>query len=632
MCGILGWYAPGGPLPDERVFNRALTTMRHRGPDDSGLYWSGPAVFGHVRLSVIDPSHGRQPWTDAETGVTLVYNGELYNARDEKRFLTAKGHCFRGDCDTEVLLRLYLEYGPDMLGRLSGMFAFAIHDPRDLTLFCARDHMGIKPFYFQTRGGVFTFASEVKALVALGGDFEPDPRALADYISLQYVMGEKTFFKGVSRLLPGQAMLISPGGGVRLWRYFDLEPEPTFTGGFEEAAVRLRELLDQSITSQLRSDVPLGAHLSGGVDTGSICALAAARLSPTPMHTFTAAFTEGGVFDDTAAARLSAAKAGTIHHEMFPSAADFAALYPGLVWHLDEPMAAQGVFPQYIVSRLAREHVTVVLGGQGADEIFGGYTRYYILLLEQAIRYGALGVQEKIGISIEELARSLGQLRNYGPLLKQFRAGPPFEEPEAAYWRMIDRAGPFRTALTPEFIVSLEGYDPYDTYRQYLGYHPQAPLLSRVLLFETNCWLPALLHVEDRMSMAVSLESRVPLLDPEIVRFAFSLPPAIAMKNGRTKAVMRTAFARDLPSEIADRQDKLGFPVPTGRWFAGELKDWLASILNSPEALGRGIFKPEAVASALQQGDGDFGRALWGMLNLELWHGNLKPCQGATDS
>lgn len=600
-------------------------TMRHRGPDDSSIYHGGPATFGHVRLAIIDPAHGRQPWTDPETGVTLVYNGEIYNAFQQKRQLMARGHRFQGDCDTEALLRLYLEYGPDMLERLNGMFAFAIHDPRDQTLFCARDHMGIKPFYYQNRDGVFTFASEVKALVALGGRFEPEPCALADYISLQYVMGEKTFFKGVSRLLPGQAMLLSPHGGVRRWNYFSLDPVPSFTGSFEEAAKTLRTLLDDSVARQLRSDVPLGAHLSGGLDTGAICSLAAARLSPAPMHTFTAAFAEGGVFDDTAAARLSATKAGTIHHETYPTADDFAAVYPELVWHLDEPMAAQGVFPQYAVSRLAKEHVTVVLGGQGADEIFGGYTRYYILLLEQAVRAGVLENGSGTGISLEQLGRSLPQLRNYGPLLKVFRSGPPFEEPESAYWRMIDRAGPFRDALTPEFVASLNGYDPYDTYREYLCRHPKAPLLSRVLFFEASCWLPALLHVEDRMSMAVSLESRVPILDPEIVRFAFSLPAVVAMKDGRTKSVMRSAFERELPCEISARTDKLGFPVPTGRWFAGELKEWLTSIIASSQAMDRGIFRPEVISEAVNRGEGDFGRALWGMLNLELWHGNLLP-------
>ena len=632
MCGILGWYAPGGPLPEERRFAAALATLRHRGPDDSGIHRHGPTVLGHARLAILDPAHGRQPFIDAETGVALVYNGELYNARDEQRGLLARGHRFQGDCDTEVLLRLYLEHGPDMLARLNGMYAFAVYDPRDQSLFCARDHMGIKPFYFQDRrdgGQAFVFASEIKALVALGGDFAPDPRALADYISLQYVLGEKTFFQGVSRLLPGQAMRLFPDGRRRVWSYFELEPTAGFQGGFDQAAATLRELLDASVARQLRSDVPLGAHLSGGLDTGAICSLAAARLAPAPLHTFTAAFTEGGVFDDTAAARLSAQKAGAIHHEAFPTAHDFAALYPDLVWHLDEPMAAQGVFPQYIVSRLAREHVTVALGGQGADEIFGGYTRYYILLLEQAIRDGALGTQGIAGLGFSELGRSLPQLRNYGPLLRQLRSGPAFEEPEAAYWRMIDRAGPFKAALTPEFTAGLEGYDPYDAYRAILNRHPKAELLGRVLFFEAGNWLPALLHVEDRMSMAVSLESRVPILDPDIVRFAFSLPASVAMKDGRTKALMRAAFARDLPPEISTRTDKLGFPVPTGRWFSGELKGWLTDHLTSPEALGRGIFRPEAVVRAVSQGEGDFGRALWGMLNLELFHANLRPRQGA---
>lgn len=629
MCGILGVYSHLGQLPDPGCFERALMTMRHRGPDGWGCHRATGVVLGHVRLAILDPAHGAQPWRDETTGVTLVFNGEIYNYQQEARILESRGHFLRTSCDTEVLLRLYLEFGPEMLSRLNGMFAFAIHDPRDGSLLLARDHMGIKPLYVRRTGQEWAFASEVKALVSLADGLEADPRAVADYIALQYVMGEKTFFKGVERLLPGQAMLLRPDGGSRTWRHAQFRPTQGFSGSFEDAANELRGLLESSVALQLRSDVPLGAHLSGGLDTASICSLASRQLNPARLSTFTAGFSEGGVFNDTDMAKLSADAFGTVHREMFPSAQDFASVYPNLVWHLDEPMAGQGVFAQYMVSRLARKHVKVALGGQGADEIFGGYTRHYILLLEQAMRNGAGHGQENLGLGWNELGLGLGQLHNYGPMQALARSGPPFEGPEAMFWRMIDRSGTYRNALTPDFQASLEGYDPYETYLEYMGRHRDSHLLGRVLFFESSCWLPALLHVEDRMSMAVSLESRVPLLDPRIVEFAFSLPAEIAMRGGKTKAIMRAAFQDVLPPEVSARRDKLGFPVPTSRWFSGELKEWLRDVLTSRSALQRGIFTPAALEGAVLAGEGDFGRALWGMLNIELFHGNLR-AEGAS--
>jgi asparagine synthase (glutamine-hydrolysing) len=286
-------------------------------------------------------------------------------------------------------------------------------------------------------------------------------------------------------------------------------------------------------------------------------------------------------------------------------------------------MAGQGVFPQYMVSKLAREKVTVVLGGQGADEIFGGYTRYYALLLDQSIRNNAKWEKENIGISLEELGQSIGQLKNYASLWCKMQGSEPFEEPILRYWKMIDRSGDLNNHLTDEFIKSLEGYSPYDTYREYMAKFPKAELLNRILYFEASCWLPALLHIEDRVSMAVSLESRVPFLDVDLIRFAFNLPTGIKLKAGKTKSVMRAAFQRELASEIRDRNDKVGFPVPTNRWFEGALYNFVGDILMSKESRNRGIFKPQALIAATNPKD-DQDRSVWGMLNMELWHQNLK--------
>ncbi len=628
MCGILGWFSTKAAPPDKMNFQRALLTMRSRGPDDTGFFESETAMFGHVRLSIIDPVGGHQPMVDQETGVAITFNGELYNYVAERQTLEQKKHRFVSRSDTEVLLRMYIEYGQNLLDRTNGMFAFAVFDPRENILFCGRDHAGIKPFYYCTQGDSFFFASEIKGLVQLCGGFEPNPRAISDYIQLQLVMGEENFFKNVYRLAPGESMTVRYDGSIRREKWYrGAEPQAPFEGDFDQAVERFADIFKNAVSIQLRSDVPLGAHLSGGLDTGSICAVAARSQAPGSLATFTAGFKEGGVFDDTQAAATSARYVNAENFVAYPDAKDFADVYPKLAWHLDEPMAAEGVFPQYIVSKLAKTRVKVVLGGQGADEILGGYTRHYLLLLNQAISNGAMKGDVNLGIGLDELGDSLGQIRNYEPLWRKMQAGGMFDDPADVFWRMIDRSGSMGNYLSNEFINSLENYSPYDTFRRYFNRFPEAELLNRALYFETSCLLPALLHIEDRMSMAVSLESRVPICDPELIRFAFSLPTRIKMKNGVTKAVLRKALSNYLSPQIRDRIDKLGFPAPTNRWFAGPLKDFVRDTLLSKQSLQGGVFRPEALRSAVDRRHPDFDRDLWGMLNIALWFRNLTPCQ-----
>ncbi|MBI4404330.1 MAG: asparagine synthase (glutamine-hydrolyzing), partial [Deltaproteobacteria bacterium] len=458
MCGILGWFGPNKYPIDKNRFQSALTVLRHRGPDDEGVYQDAHTLLGHVRLSVIDVAGGHQPWIDPDSGAVLVYNGELYNYLEERSILKKKGHRFRSQTDTEVLMKMYLEYGQPMLTRMNGMFAFALYDPRRKHLFCARDPLGIKPFYFVQDDQGFTFASEIKALVALGKQFIAEPKAIADYLALQYVMGEKTFFKNVFRLLPGSYLELDERNSLKKGTYWEIAPDESFSGTFEEAATQLRCHMKNSVQLQLRSDVPLGAHLSGGIDSATISYFAAKKIQPKKLHTFTAGFTEGGIYDDTEYARKSAEFLGTLHHVVYPTEQDFAELFPKLCWHLDEPMAAEGVFPQYIVSRLARNHVTVALGGQGADEILGGYARYYIFLLDQAIRNS----NKNIGLTYDELNQSIGQLEQY-QYLRSKLSGNTGSDPAELYWKLIDRSENVRPLLSEEFNRELEGYSPFDT-------------------------------------------------------------------------------------------------------------------------------------------------------------------------
>ncbi|MEW6753628.1 MAG: asparagine synthase (glutamine-hydrolyzing) [Candidatus Latescibacterota bacterium] len=636
MCGIVGRVSrrPAAAGALEEAAREALATIAYRGPDDWGVATFPGVVLGAVRLAIIDREGGHQPMRDPDTGVCLVYNGMIYNYPELRAELEHQGHRFRTRSDTEVLLRGYLEHGAGVVERLNGMFAFAVYDPRAGSLLCARDPLGIKPLYYRSTAAGLAFASEVKALLALdGAAAEPEPQAIADYVHLQYALGDKTFFRGVRKLLPGCCLEVEVGGEMRLRTYWEPEPTEAFSGSFEEAAARLRALLERAVSWQQRADVPLGAHLSGGIDTASVCALAAAGGSR--LQCFTGAFREGGVFDDSEAAALTARHVGAEHSVVWAHAQDFADAYESLVYHLDEPVAAPGVFAQYAVSRLARQRVTVVLGGQGADEVLGGYTRYYLLLLDQALRQGAGQGSERLGLGWDELGGGLPQLHQYGGLWQTLEAGRPFANGTERYWSLIDRAEGIAEGLCPEFVGSLEGYRPYDAYAEVLGRHAQAELLNRVLYYETTCWLPALLQVEDRMSMACSLESRVPILDRDVVDFAFSLPTAVKMRGAQTKAVLRQACADLLPPAIAQRRDKLGFPVPVNQWFTGPLRSFVADILGSRAAGQRGVFRPEVLQVWQAPPAGAASRLLWGLLNVELWFrcfvdGNGRPVPAAT--
>jgi len=624
MCGIIGLIANcSRPENDLRALgNSALQRIAYRGPDASDLYCGSGVLLGNVRLAIIDQAGGGQPMLDPESGVRIVFNGMIYNYLELRQELQESGYAFQTQSDTEVLLKAYLHYGEEVVKHLNGMYAFAAYHPDNRRLFCARDPLGIKPLYYKYDGETLIFASEIKALIALRGEaVEYDPQAISDYIHLQYALGEKTFIKGVRKLLPGHCLRFD-GKSFATWVYWEPNPDSSYRGSFPQAADELRALLDDAVRLQIRSDVPVGAHLSGGLDTGTVSALAAQKL-PQGLHTFTAAFNDGGIFDDSAYAQITAKYIGSEHHLSYPDHRDFAILYEQLAYHLDEPVAAPGVFPQYIVSKLAKERVTVVLGGQGADEIFGGYARYYLLLLDQAIRCGAEQGKENLGISWEELGTSLGQLNQYGSLWQKIQANGAFEAPIKRYWTLIDRSEGLIQYLTPEFESCLNGYRTFDEFVPYLMRYRDAELLNLVLYYETTNWLPALLQVEDRMSMACSLESRVPILDRRIVDFAFSLPTSIKMRGGRTKAIMRAAFDDLLAPAIRDRRDKVGFPVPVNRWFRGPLREYLADILGSKAARERGIFSGDRLRQIVDTPASDHDRALWGMLNLEIWFRNF---------
>ncbi len=620
MCGICGVFYrdPHRPV-DEPALRGMRDTLAHRGPDGAGLWIEGPFGFGHRRLSIIDLEGGAQPIWNEDRSVGAILNGEIYNYIELRDELIARGHSFRTRCDAETVVHLYEEKGERFVEDLNGMFAIALWDCRSKTLWLTRDRLGIKPLYLLEDDAGIRFASEIKALLAFERRRgEIDPRGLADYLTFQYTLGEKTLFKGIRSLSPGTILRVDRAGSRQrtYWSIPMEETDPAIRP--ETAAEQLLALLSDSVKLQLRSDVPVGCHLSGGIDTAAIAALAR-RQTGKPLQSFTAAFEEGGIYDDRAYARISAQAAGTDHQEILPGPADFADKFQRLIWFMDQPAAGPGLFPQFFVSRLAKQKVTVVLGGQGADEILGGYTRYYLWALEQHAMQQATGSPIHSTLTLQELLPGLSQLKNYMPLLRSFlKEDTGSADFASRYFLLIRRQSNLETLLHPDLLKTLDGYDPFTNYLEIFNRHPKADLLNRVLYFETTAWLPALLQVEDRMSMACSLESRVPFLDHRIVEWAFRLPASVKLAGGKTKAVLRQAARGLVADPILDRTDKIGFPVPLGRWFEGPLKPFLEEFLSENRLAKRGVLRPEA--SANWKSDGSLEqRAVWGNLCLEAW-------------
>jgi asparagine synthase (glutamine-hydrolysing) len=624
MCGICGVVYRDMQHPvSPAVLQAMMRSLAHRGPDGEGVHIEAGAGLGHRRLSIIDLSDsGRQPMTNEDGRYWITFNGEIYNYRELRAELVARGHCFKSQTDTEVVVHLFEDCGAGCVERLNGMFAFAIWDTKKRSLFVARDRLGIKPFYFAVTADAFVFGSEIKALLASGlVNAEASAPGLADYVTFQFTLGEKTLFRGVSRLRPGECACVDAASlDVRTRQYW--HADFTVATDRSEATWRdsLTELLDDAIRLQLRSDVPVGAHLSGGLDSTTVTALAARKYGG-EFHSFSGGFDAGEKFDETPYARLAAERLGTIHHEVFGTAEQFVELMPKLTYLMDEPAAGPGLFPQFLVSRLAREHVKVVLGGQGGDEVFGGYVRYLIAYFEASLRGAMDGTSEdeRYVVTFESILPNLTQLRGYEPLMRQFWQNGLFDSPDRRYFRLIDRGVATRDLFAPDFHAWTSKAFAYDEYRSLFDDPECHSLINKMTRFDMKTLLPALLHVEDRTSMGVSLESRVPLLDHRIVELVASMPPKIKFQGGRSKHIFREVIGPIVPLEISGRTDKMGFPVPLSEWCrAGPVRDFVCDVLLGARARARGLFNPSSVERLLNT-ERDYGRGVWGLLSLELW-------------
>jgi asparagine synthase (glutamine-hydrolysing) len=626
MCGICGkLYFDSARRVNEEQLDRMMEAISHRGPDGQGKFNAGPVGLGHTRLAIIDLSTGDQPMANEDSTIWLVYNGEVYNFHELREELIRKGHTFRSTSDTEVIIHLYEEYGPGCAARLRGMFAFALWDDKAKTLFLARDRVGIKPLYYVNTGKALLFASEIKSLLCdpeVGR--EVDPKAIHRFLTFLYLPGDETLVKGIRKLEPGHYLIVN-GGQVTCQRYWDLQFKAVAPGQtMVEACDALREILQKTVRDHLISDVPLGVLLSGGVDSTVVLSCAAQETSKR-IKTFTIGF-GGEEFDDERPfARLAAERFGTEHHEITISARDFSSFLPTYVRHMEEPVCEAPAVALHYVAKLARQHVKVVLSGEGGDEAFAGYQTYRNLLLLERLKgiAGPLKGMLGSGISLVSGWNGFSRFKKYAPLC---------ETPLAAYY--YSRVGtPFsyfnqhrKELCTPDFFASadFEGCAQIvsDLFARVDRQAAQQPALHRMLYVDTKTWLPDdLLIKADKMTMANSLELRVPLLDHPVLEFAAGLPPHFKVKGWTTKRVLKEAFKNRIPREVIERR-KTGLPVPLRRWMRNDLGDFVREVVLSESSISRGYFRKSGIERLLERNarDGGLMKEVFSLLTLELWH------------
>lgn len=622
MCGIAGMVAlERKPVANlEKKLSVMNQLLAHRGPDGSGL-WVSPEERGglaHRRLSIIDlTNHGAQPMV-APNKTVLTFNGEIYNYRELQAEL-APMWTFESASDSETILAAYEKYGTDCTSHLRGMFSFAIWDERKKSLFAARDRFGIKPFYYTIVDNTLIFASEIKALLPFLPDIRTDSKAFAEYLTFQYTIGEHTLFEGVKQLLPGHQLVLEYGD-LKVERYWDVHYEIDYmhTGAYFDK--RLRVLLDDSIDVHLRSDVPIGSYLSGGIDSSLIANLAK-RHAPENNQAFHGKFTCFDGYDESNYAQIAADACGATLNQIDITADDFRDNIEKVIYHLDVPVAGPGSFPQYMVSKLASEHVKVVLGGQGGDEIFGGYARYVVAYFEQAMKAAIDGTYKNgnFVVTPESIIPNLGVLREYKPLIKEFWREGLFESLDSRYFRLVNRS----TDMVDEVDWhSLDREQVFEDFKSIFNNQRNVrkeAYFDSMTHFDFKCLLPALLQVEDRMSMAHGLESRVPLLDHKLIEFAATVPADIKFEGGHMKHMIKQSYRDVLPEGLVNRRDKMGFPVPLREWFAGELSDMVRDIFHGSKTKNRDFINYDAVLRNFDK-VGRFSRKTWGLVSLELWH------------
>jgi asparagine synthase (glutamine-hydrolysing) len=627
MCGIAGILEFGR---DARANAAALREMcriiTHRGPDDEGFYTDGAVGIGMRRLSIVDVAGGHQPISNEDGTLWIVFNGEIYNHLALREQLIARGHRYSTHSDTETVIHLFEEYGADCVQHLRGMFAFAIWNRNTRTLFIARDRLGIKPLYYKLTPERMLFGSEIKAVLAHGGiRSEINRAALPEYLAFGYLSGEESFYAGILKLLPGHTMIVGPEGRSEIRQYYDLDASKPHESRDEGYYVQsYRELLEGAVNSHLMSDVPLGVFLSGGVDSSAVAALMT-KIRREPVETFSVGYTEQ-TYSELPFARTVSDHIKSRHYEVLVGEQDFFGALPHLIWHEDEPIVWPSSVSLYFVARLARERVTVVLTGEGADETLAGYTRYAFTLknapMDRAYRSVVPGFLRR-GLRNTVANSSLLNATLRRKLEHTFFAKDGNSWASFYFDNFFSAFGEAEQSglLTREFAQEAA---PSTAYKNVLDYweHSSGEMLQRLLYTDIKTYLVELLMKQDNMSMAASIESRVPFLDHVLVEFATRIPREVQIQGLAGKRILKKAVEDLLPHSILYRP-KLGFPTPWSGWLAGPRLETIRDMLLDRRSLNRGYFRREAIEQLFNEHrtkHRDNYDRIWRLLNLELWH------------
>ena len=618
MCGISGILSLKSSNIDQlhhsvEVMNKL---QKHRGPDCEGN-WSSPSKsvgLGHVRLSIIDLETGQQPMS-SDSGCTITYNGEIYNFLEIRNEIGASS--FHTNSDTEVILKSYEKWGKDCVTKFRGMFSFAIWDEKKKELFCAIDRFGIKPFYYTISDNIFYFSSEIKALLPFVDEIETDISSLNDYLTFQFTLKEKTMFKGIKRLEPSHTLTVK-NSSLYISKYWEVYYNIDYNHTENYFIEQVKDLMDESVRLHMTSDVPVGAYVSGGRDSSIVAALAS-KYESSDFKSFTGKFSYGEGYDESKYAKDLADQFDFDLHQLDIKSHDFVSSIEKIIYHLDEPVAGPGSFPQYHISQLASQHRKVVLGGQGGDEIFGGYARYLIAYFEQCIKGAIEGTLNNgnFVVTYESIISNLETIKQYKPMLKQFWSEGLFDTINRRYFSLINRAPTLKKEINWNSLGTSSTYEDFRSIflGKNVGHESYFDLMTH---FDFKTLLPALLQVEDRMSMAHGLESRVPFLDHKVVELAATIPADVKFKNGELKRLLVRAFDPILPKSITKRKDKMGFPVPLNEWMQSELKDFVCGIFETGRDKGREFFNSDCILEILSK-EGKFSRKIWGLLSLEIW-------------
>jgi asparagine synthase (glutamine-hydrolysing) len=626
MCGIAGVVRFARDAQVEvAALGRMCAAMVHRGPDDEGVYCQGRVGLAVRRLSIIDLATGHQPITNEDGTLWIVFNGEIYNHLTLREQLMARGHRYRTNSDTETIVHLYEEYGQDSVTHLEGMFAFAIWDTRRRRLFVARDRLGIKPLYYRPGPECFLFGSEIKVILAYPGvKGKFNRKVLAEYLAFGYLSGPDTFFHDIRKLMPGHTLELEESGEIRIQPYWDLVRPGDDAHQTEAYYVETyRDLLEQSVSSHLMSDVPLGVFLSGGLDSSAVAALMT-KIRRAPIETFSVGYAEQ-TYSELGDARRVAKHLNSIHREVVVSSGEFFQALPQLIWHEDEPIVWPSSVALYFVARLARQHVAVVLTGEGSDETLAGYTRYAFTLKNAAVdRIYRRLTPEAVRRGIRD---SISDSRLISPTARR-KLTHTFLARDGDSWASFYFDNFFSAfserdqaeLLTEEVAGEFRDGDAYLNVMAYWS-RSSGELLQRLLYTDIKTYLVELLMKQDNMSMSASLESRVPFLDGRLVEFAMRIPPELQVRGLSGKRILKKAVADLLPQSVVNRP-KLGFPTPWSEWLAGPQLDVIENLVLEPRSIDRGLFRRAAVGRLFHEHRTryrDHRDRIWRLLNLELW-------------